>query len=300
MKNFVKFLISGTLLLGSLVAATSDSTDDILSDALSNSKKETILHLKTLSDEKLVHLLKSIQKNPEKNNQETWNFAGTVFNELSMRLWSKKHKKEHEAARQFIMQHSNMCLSRRAYALETAGMIDKKTKKVFHPYPFNKISKKLVKKWHKTSTDKALDDYILKYMPYREVKYLKNHSVKYLSPSQHGKYRVSFVKGQLKIGKKTPYDGTYIYALGYENNKPLLLAGIKTKGKLQHTSFFAGAPVASVGEFTIENKKVVSLKLTSGHYHPDLKHADAMITYLKHKDRLGSSKASRIKVLKYK
>lgn len=300
MKSIIQVFLLSLLFSTCIVAEESVETDKVFIASLNSSKKDSILRLKKLPDQKLVSLLKLVQSNVDKNDMHVWSFAGTVFNELSMRLWSKLHKKQHEAFRQFIIQHSNLCISRREYALETAGMFDKKSNKVFHPYPYNKMSKKLIKKWHHTSTDKSLDDYILSYMPKSEIKYLKNHSVKYLSPSEHKKYQVTFVKGQIKIGGKTPWDGTYIYALGFEKNTAVLLAGFKEKGRLQHTSFFAGAPVLSVGEFTIENKKLVSLRSSSGHYHPELKHMQAMVDYLKQDDHLGERAASKIHVRKHK
>lgn len=267
----------------------------LLGSHLKGKSKDVSAQLKKVSDVKIVEIVKTLLKSSQTNDSNDWRFAGIAFNELATRVWGKKHRKSLESFRQSIMRNSDNCVARRSYALETAGIVDKKSKKIFHPYPFNDVAQKVVEKWYRSSTDKSLQQYISAYMK-KHIRSLKHHSVKYLTPNSQKKYRVTFKNGQPRIGKARPKSGTYIYALGADDNQSLLLAGTKRKGTFQHSSFFAGAPVASVGEFTIKGKKITHVRLSSGHYHPTKKHGKALLKYFRRDDNLGAGKTARIKV----
>jgi hypothetical protein len=280
------------------ISQSTPAVKKLLTSHQHSKSRDVNVLLKKISDSKIVGIIKTLLKSSHANDSHAWEFAGIAFNELAIRVWGKKHRKSLESFRQAIMNHSDTCLSRRSYALETAGILDKKSKKIFHPYPYSDVAEKVVEKWYRSSTDKSLQEYISAYMK-KHVTSLKRNSVKYLTPNSQQNFRVTFKNGQPRIGKARPKNGTYIFALGKDGNKNILLAGIKRKGSFQHSSFFAGAPVASVGKFTIKNKKITQVLLSSGHYHPKKEHGKALLKYLRHHDNLGS-KAAYIKVVTHK
>lgn len=237
--------------------------------------------LKSLKDGKIVGILKNVLAHKEIQNSNVWMLAGAAFNELSIRVWGKTHRKALETFRRRLITKSDLCVARRSYAMETAGLLDKKTKKIYHPYPFEALARSIFDEWNNSNTKKSLQDYIGANIDYDEVQQLKNNRVHYLADDSLKKYKVKFSHGYPKIGNKTLRNGEYMFTLARVNDKAVLYAGIKKKGKFQHTSFSAGAPVLCPGVFEIRKKKLSKIKLSSGHYHPTKAHAVALKAFFK-------------------
>ena len=123
--------------------------------------------------------------------------------------------------------------------------------------------------------------------PHAEVKQFKDGPthplsqglgyINYLSPSQAASYRVDISKGEWKAGDvlldtthlqgKPGMDGHAAIVIHRDGN---VFVHPYEKGKWQHTSTTQGKPVLSAGMIRIEQGKVKSFHLDSGHYVPQL------------------------------
>lgn len=259
--------------------------------------------IKLVKDTKLVKTLKTLINSDEQYDSSVWKFAGVVLSELYVRKWRKKHTKELEGIKQSLVDKSKLCFSSRGYALETAGIIDEVIKsktnrlKVIHPYSFSKTAQKVIIQWEWSKTTKSLNEYIRKKISQSLADYIRTHTITYLSDAKRNKYRVTFEGDSIKISNKTPKDGWYIYVLDADSNE--LFAGRKKTGKFHHTSFLAGAPVASAGEFEIINGKIELALLRSGHYRPTEEHGQALRAFLGRPDQLGPERAAALEIEPY-
>lgn len=254
--------------------------------------------IKQLADTRLVKTVKTVLKAHEPRESSAWAYAGLAVSELYMRSWGKKHLTKVGALREAISQATSLCFTTGWYALETAGIAKhKKSKKIIHPYAFSETAKAVLKQWENSRSSKSLEEFLLTHVDDNDVKYLKTHTIKYVSPKKIHKHLVTFEDGKIKIGGKTPKDEWYMFVL--ENEPKRLLAGIKKTGSFHHTSFVSGAPVACAGEFEIEDGKVKSILLRSGHYRPTEKHGEVLHKFLAQEDNLGPKIMSRLEVEPY-
>lgn len=254
--------------------------------------------IKQLKDKRLVKTVKSLLEAQEPQESSAWTYASLAVSELYIRNWGKKHLRKVGKLREAISKASTLCFSSGWYALETAGITkDQKKKKIIHPYAFSDTAKEVIKQWEVSRSSKSLDEFLKSHIPKPDLDYLKTHTIKYLSPKKVNKHLVTFEDGKIFIGGKIPKDEWYIFVL--ENEPQRLLAGIKKTGSFHHTSFVAGAPVACAGEFEIEDGKVISILLRSGHYRPTEEHGEALHKFLAQDHNLGPKIMSRLEVEPY-
>lgn len=257
--------------------------------------------LKNVEDKELEESIKKIYKNCEKHDVDTWNFAGKMLNELEIRVYAKEHPGTIKNLREKLQSHSKLCFVDPKYGIETAGVKHEilkhggSDKHFYHPYPYSDTSKKIMKKWTNSHTDKSLEEYIDAYIKHKDQRSLKHESVTYLTAEERNKFVVSFKHKQVFIGSKPAADKNYIFALSDDGSK--LLAGEKERGKFQHTSFFAGKPVRCVGNFNVRHGKMDKVLLKSGHYKPTKEHGEHLRKYLTHE--IGEKDAKKIEIKPY-
>lgn len=252
---------------------------------------------KKIDDKKIVAMLEQMINAPENHEDVAWTFAGFALSELSIRKWGKKHPRTLEALKQAIAEHSKQCFISFNYTFEAAGIVDPLSKnqgkiKIVHPYAYSEVAKKIISEWESSKTHLSLEDYIASHVKKKDKHYLKQHKITYLSPKEHDQYRVTFEDNRVKIGEQTPSDGRYMFVLG--GDTPTLMAGVKIKGEFHHSSFFAGAPVICAGQFEIEDGKIVSSRLKSGHYRPIAEHGEAFRQFLARPENLGPIEAANL------
>ncbi len=238
------------------------------------------LKLKECSSKKIVSIMKELLTFPSSAEDRVWKFAGRALSELSIRSWAKKHSQELEGYRDRLCDISGMCFACTDYGAETAGIRDKN--KRIHPHPEN--TKKIEKEWSESKTKSSLESFI---SDTSSSGSLREKSVTYLRSKQRIDYNVTFSEEGILIGGKKPEDGTYIFALGKDKNKKMLLAGKKVRGGFHHTSFFAGAPVFCPGNMKIADRQIVKIKLTSGHYKPQAKQEQILREFLSLPSNMG-------------
>ena len=119
---------------------------------------------------------------------------------------------------------------------------------------------------------------------------------KYLDESQRTPYEVTVNNGLL-VHASGPLKGqlvdtstmtslhsrgknTAIFVMDPEGK---LYIGSHTPGEFHHSSFLSGAPVASAGEMTVKNGKILEISNESGHYQPKQSLNNQVISELKHK-----------------
>lgn len=244
------------------------------------------LKLKECSSKTIVSIIKTSITFPSNAEDRLWKFAGRALNELSIRSWAKEHPQELEGYRDRLCDISGMCFACTDYGAETAGILDK-NKKV-HPHPEN--TKKLEKEWSESKTKSSLESFI---SDNSSSGSLREKSVTYLRSKERKNYTVTFSDQGILIGGIKPEDGTYIFALGKDKNKKMLLAGKKERGIFHHTSFFSGAPVFCPGNMKIKARQIVKIKLASGHYKPQPKQEKLLREFLSLDSNMGAS-AQRI------
>lgn len=260
--------------------------------------------LKDVSSEELCAVVRRVIKDAKENEIQAWDLASFALAELGIRKWGKTHTKELEAFRKVFSRKVDNCILDDLYSLELTGIGAKavkphtKSSEVYHPYPLNLDVYERILKWRKSKTSKPLDHYVATHLTAHQKKKLILQSVSYLSPKQQKIYDVAFKNGKMRIGNKRPEGGSYIFALSSDGNS--LLAGSKRKGKFQHTSFFAGAPVQCAGKFQVKHAKIVSVDLTSGHYKPKKVHGKNLIQYLKENPSFGEKRARKISIHQHK
>lgn len=238
------------------------------------------LKLKECQSKKIVSIMKELVTFPSDAEDRIWKFAGRALNELSIRGWAKKHLQELEAFRDRLCEVSGMCFACTDYGAETAGILDKN--KRIHPHPEN--TKKIEKKWSESKSKSGLESFI---SDKSSSESLRDKSVTYLRSKDRVHYNVTFSEEGILIGGKKPEDGTYIFALGKDKNKKMLLAGKKVRGAFHHTSFFAGAPVFCPGNLKIKQRQIVKIKLASGHYKPQEKQEKVLREFLSLPSNMG-------------
>lgn len=254
--------------------------------------------VKQLSDKRLVKTIKALLEAQNAKESSAWTYASLAVSELYIRNWGKKHLTKVGDLRVAISDVTTLCFSSGWYALETAGIAKgKKKKKIIHPYAFSETAKAVIQQWEESRTSKSLEAFLQSHVEKENLDYLKSHTIKYLSPKKVHKHLVTFEDGKILIGGKIPKDALYIFVL--ENEPKRLLAGIKKTGSFHHTSFVAGAPVACAGEFEIEDGKIISILLRSGHYRPTEEHGEVLHKFLAQKENLGPKIMSRLEVEPY-
>ncbi|MCE5295420.1 MAG: hypothetical protein LLF94_12530 [Chlamydiales bacterium] len=266
------------------------------SSSASVSTKKLCKKLKSLTDQKIVSLIQKALRAEDGASRDCWKLAGLALNELTIRVWGKTHLEELEFLRRSIISKSKLCVSQCTYGFETAGVLDKKAKKIYHFYPREGVAKKIVKQWHKSEHDISFQNYVTQHVDKSLIDELKTKKVKYLSEKKLLNYAVHFENGLPKINGSHLEDGEYIFVFTKEQGFPMLYAGIKDKGRFQHTSFSLGAPLECAGKFTIVNNKLVHIRLSSGHYHPERWHSLSLANYLKDPKNLGPVGFSKIEI----
>ncbi len=240
------------------------------------------LRLKDCSSKTIVSIMKTSITFPNNAEDRLWKFAGRALNELSIRSWAKKHPQELEGYRDRLCDLSGMCFACTDYGAETAGILDKNKK--IHPHPEN--TKKIGKEWSESKTKSSLESFI---SDKSSSGSLREKSVTYLRSKERINYKATFSDEGILIGGKKPEDGTYIFALGKDKNRKILLAGKKVRGVFHHTSFFAGAPVFCPGNIKIKNRQIIKIKLTSGHYKPQAKQEKILREFLSLASNMGGA-----------
>ncbi len=264
-------------------------TTKIFESKAKNLAKAWNRKLKPIDDRQLVSIIQTMLASPENYDSKAWKFAGIALSELHIRHWGKNNPEMLEIFKKALGTYSNHCFTSRSYTLETAGIKYDNKNKVFHPYAYSEVAKKIVKIWQESVTNKSFEEFV-KEEQYKGIwQYLETHTITYLSTEERDKFRVSFDDDYVKIGKKYLKDDWYIFVLGGE--PVTLYAGIKVKGKFHHTSFLGGAPVLCAGEFKVENGKIVRISLKSGHYRPVELHGEQLRRYLQREENLGFQKA---------
>lgn len=238
------------------------------------------LKLKECPSKKIVSIMNELLTFSSDAQDRVWKFAGRALNELSIRNWAKKHPQNLEMYRDRFSDLSGMCFACTNYGAETAGIVDKK--KRIHPHPEN--TKKIEKEWSESKTKSSLESFI---SDKSSLDSLREKSVTYLRSKERIKYNLTFCDNCILIGGTKPEDGKYIFALGKNKNKKMLLAGKKVRGAFHHTSFFAGAPVFCPGSLEIRKQQIVKIKLSSGHYKPQQKQAKILLEFLSLPNNMG-------------
>lgn len=256
--------------------------------------------LNSLKDIELVSIVKTIISKAKRDDTTAWNFAGHVISIIDTRPYAKANTTEVVSLRSKILSKSKKCLPDHGYSVEVVGIKesalihDGREDKIIHPYPYAKVVRKVVSKWSKSKTSKTLEQYIDAYTPSKTKKAFLENSIKYLTSKEQKDYQASFSGKKIKIGKHSPHDGEYMFVLSIDQKK--LLVGEKRKGKFQHSSFFAGAPIACAGNLIIKNKKIVQIRLESGHYKPSKENGELLRRYLSHSARIGKNQASHLQI----
>ncbi len=247
--------------------------------------------LKKASDSAITQSVEEILISQKPPHAREWKFAGLALNELSIRLWGKQHKRELNDLRKKVMVYSQKCVSDTNYSLETAGIIDSVTNRIFHPYAYSEEAKAILDKWYRSSVSKSFEEFLTD----GAKKVLKQQSITYLTAKEREAYRVTFETDHIKIGDSIPPDGRYMFVLG--GNKTALFAGKKEKGRFHHTSFFKGAPVLCAGQIIVKDGKIDYARLKSGHYKPTPEHGEIFRKFLQQEENLGYEKASYLTIL---
>ena len=254
-----------------------------------------------MSSKKLVGSIKSAIKHADPQDVKTWDCVNKIFSELFIRKYSLKNENTLLKLHSLINKITPLCLVNPKYSIETAGIqanalkskLDAKT--VIHPYPFSPVVELAHDKWLKSKTKKPFDRYLATHLTENEKKSVLRHSVRYLSSEKQKQYTVTFEHGHVKIGKKTPRDGNYMFALAPDGKT--MLATKKIESKLQHTSLFHGNTVQSAGVLEIRKGKISSIRLLSGHYKPTKEHGKILRTFLK--AALGRTPAAKIPIIPF-
>jgi hypothetical protein len=92
--------------------------------------------------------------------------------------------------------------------------------------------------------------------------------ITYLTEEQLEERRIVFTPEGLLNSKGDPLhlDGKYIFVMDDSGNFYIL--PLQKGGSFRHSSFFGGKPVASAGEMTFRDGKLVGINRMSGHYLP--------------------------------
>jgi hypothetical protein len=125
----------------------------------------------------------------------------------------------------------------------------------------------------------------------RAVGFDGRHKVRYFSDRERERHRLTVHDGRLydargrafhsKEGGSVwggPHEARSIFVLDGKGN--LYASNEQAKGRLHHSSFLGGAPVASAGEIGVVNGKVTFLSDRSGHYAPQADCITQAIRYL--------------------
>jgi len=256
--------------------------------------------LKNLNDEELADIIESVLLKAKRQDTQDWEFACLSLSELHVRPYAKEHTKELLSFRVNLLAKSKLCLADHGYSAEVSGIKETLLKaggrktKLIHPYPYSGTARKIVGQWNKSNSNKSLSEYIEEYLTENEKLSLLKSDIKYLTPEERDPFIATFLHHKLKIGGKEPKNGEYMYVLSADAQT--LLIGKKRKGRFQHTSFFAGAPVACAGTLNIKNKKIVRITLESGHYKPTKVNGETLRSFLSDNSRLGKNSASKLEI----
>ncbi len=240
--------------------------------------------LKKVDDTTLVSIIESLLYSPYQVKNKAWQFAGVALNELTIRPWANNN--DIEFFREALREKSSLCFSSRSYSLETGGL--KTDRGIVHPYAYSEVAKKVRDLWEERSSNKSLNAFINEDIPPEDKEFLKTHTIRYFTPEELEDYRVSFDKGKVKIGNKTPKDDDW-YMFVLDAKKKHLYAAKKIKGIIHHTSLTQGLPVACAGEFKLRKGKITRISLRSGHYRPTVDvHGKACREFLSKEENLGA------------
>lgn len=257
-------------------------------------------NLKTLSDDELAGVIRGVLAKAKRRDTQAWEFACLALSELHIRPFAKEHTKELLSFRVDLLAQSKLCLVDHGYSVEVSGIKesilkpDGRETKLIHPYPYMHGVRKTVGQWNKSNSNKTLAEYIELNVPAEKRSAMLQKAIKYLKPEEREAYVTTFEHHKLKIGGKAPKNGQYMFVLSADSKT--LLLGEKKKGRFQHTSFFAGAPVACAGNLIIKNRKIVKVTLESGHYKPKKANGELLRAFLSDKKRLGKSSAHHIEI----
>jgi hypothetical protein len=243
--------------------------------------------IKGKKNKDLIKIIDCVTDSADKKETRLWAVASKALAELHLRSFSKRHPTTLEKLKSKIEHKSGTTMVSPEYTIEVAGI--ERGDKILRPYPRTPFAEHLLEKWQKSKTSKPFDGYISKF----DKKLLSGSKVHYLSRDERPKYEVSFKGKKISIGGKAPSDGTYIFALDSKGEQ--LLAGKKEKGVFQHTSFFAGKPVQSVGFFGIKHREIKKVFIKSGHYKPTMERDGKHIKeFLKSDARLGKKETEKL------
>ncbi|MQA81099.1 MAG: hypothetical protein GEV10_21885 [Streptosporangiales bacterium] len=112
--------------------------------------------------------------------------------------------------------------------------------------------------------------------------------VQYFSPTKLEQHRLFAHNGRLyttegklfdSTGARSAHGGEAIYAMDKYGN--LYASKTHEVGKLHHSSFLGGKPVAGAGELTVRNGKAIYINRRSGHYWPDPEHLYRVVDALR-------------------
>lgn len=102
--------------------------------------------------------------------------------------------------------------------------------------------------------------------------------VKYLDSAERQQFKLTIHNGKLHTADGNLFDttaGTSLWTKGggraifvMDHNGDIYASNYQEKGKFHHSSFLAGAPVASAGELEVRNGELVAMSPQSGHYRP--------------------------------
>jgi len=117
------------------------------------------------------------------------------------------------------------------------------------------------------------------------------HKVRYFSDDERERHRLTVHDGRLHDWKGKPFrskkggslwsgsqEARSIFVVDDKGN--LFASNAQDKGRLHHSSFLGGAPVASAGEIGVVNGRVTFLSDRSGHYSPPADCITQAIRYL--------------------
>ena len=159
----------------------------------------------------------------------------------------------------------------------------------------------IFKEWKDAPTYKNLDDWIeAEWLPrarrskdpgiMSKVKDIESKKVRYLTaPAERESRMIHVRQGRVYAANGTPFhtgdhsthfsgNGWAIFVMSPARN---VYSGSHDLGKFHHSSFLAGGPVLSAGEWAVKDGKVVAVTAKSGHYKPDEKMFYQMLRKLK-------------------
>jgi hypothetical protein len=160
---------------------------------------------------------------------------------------------------------------------------------------------KIFDEWKGAKTSKNLDDWIESewlpraraskdYQTQLDVLKLQSHRVRYLgSPAERQAHRVHVRRGRVYTATgerfhtgdhQTAFSGQG-WAIFVMSPARHVYSGSHTVGKFHHSSFLAGGPVLSAGEWAVREGRVVAVTAKSGHYKPTVEMFYQMLRKLK-------------------